>query len=167
LSKLGLVSRSEARALIEAGRVRVNGRIVTDSMTAVVPERVRIAIDEGAAAPPPWRLIAVNKPRGVLTTRRDPERRRTIYDVLNDVPGLAALKPVGRLDRASSGLLLLTTDTRLAGACGSEVTRLTRVAFGGLGLDGLAPGKWRDIPPADLPALFPGAPQPRRPSSAS
>jgi 23S rRNA pseudouridine2605 synthase len=58
------------------------------------------------------RTIALNKPRGVVTTRRDPEGRPTVYDVLGDVGSWLA--PVGRLDAATSGLLLLTNDTRLA-----------------------------------------------------
>ena len=114
LSKLGLASRAEARRLIAAGRISVNGRIVTHPATMVVPERVRISIDgaeprQGRRAP---RTLILNKPRGSVTTRRDPDGRRTVFDVLGDAGrGLFA---VGRLDFASTGLLIFTNDTQLA-----------------------------------------------------
>jgi 23S rRNA pseudouridine2605 synthase len=127
LSKLRLVSRREARALILDGRVRVNGALVREPGTPVEPERIDIdiAASMGTALAPAGlshrarstprrlsRLIALHKPRGVLTTRRDPEGRRTVFDVLGEAGvGLVA---VGRLDRASTGLLLLTDDTQLA-----------------------------------------------------
>jgi len=112
LSKLGLASRREAIALVLAGRVRVNGRIQRDPGRPVVPERIAVTIDEVAAAPPPSQTIAFHKPRGVITTRRDPEGRPTVQALIAGAgDGLA---PVGRLDQASSGLLLCTTDTQLA-----------------------------------------------------
>ncbi len=116
ISKLGLASRSEARALIAGGHVRVGGRIVRDPLAPVVPERARITIHGKRPSRVAWRTILFHKPRGVVTTRRDPEGRPTIYASLADagVTGLTALKPVGRLDLATSGLLLMTTDTRLA-----------------------------------------------------
>lgn len=113
LSKLGLASRKDAEALIAAGRVRVDGRVVTRSALRVIPEKIRIEID-GRTTPSSrsFRFIAFHKPRGVLTTRRDPEGRRTVFDVLGEAgDGLIA---VGRLDRASTGLLLLTNDSQLA-----------------------------------------------------
>jgi pseudouridine synthase len=112
LSKLGLASRSEARRLIGEAAVRVNGRAETNPMAAVHPERDRIEIDGRARTTRGWRTIAFHKPRGTMTTRRDPEGRQTVFDVLGAAGrGLIA---VGRLDLASSGLLLLTTDTQLA-----------------------------------------------------
>ena len=112
LSKLGLASRSDARALILAGRVRVNGRLITNPTTLVTPERIRLSIDgrEARAAEP--LTILFHKPRGVVTTRRDPEGRATVYDFIAGVN--AHVVPVGRLDFATSGLLLLTNDTHLA-----------------------------------------------------
>lgn len=110
LSKLGLASRSEAHTLIRAGRVTVNGLTVTDPATTVTPERVRIAIDGATAAPAAPVTIILNKPRGYLTTRSDPEGRKTVYDLLHDLP--ERVNPVGRLDLATSGLLLLTNDTQ-------------------------------------------------------
>ena len=113
LSKLGILSRSQATVAIREGRVRVDGRLVRDPLAQVVPERVRIVVDGNAqVGRRAWRTMVFNKPRGVVTTRRDPEGRRTIYDVLGDEG--AGLIAVGRLDRATSGLLLLTTDTQLA-----------------------------------------------------
>lgn len=112
LSKLGLASRSEARRLIRDGAVSVNGRVQTNPLAAVVPERDAIALGRTRAQPREWRTIAFHKPRGSVTTRRDPQGRTTVFDLLGDAaPGLIA---VGRLDLATSGLLLLTTDTQLA-----------------------------------------------------
>jgi 23S rRNA pseudouridine2605 synthase len=112
MSKLGLASRTEAQRLIRDGQVTVNGRAIEDPLAAVHPERDAIAVAGRARAERPWRTIAFHKPRGTVTTRRDPEGRRTVFDVLGDAAdGLVA---VGRLDLATSGLLLLTSDTRLA-----------------------------------------------------
>lgn len=112
LSKRGLVSRAEAIALILAGRVRVDGRLVRDPGMAVVPERMAVAIDDAPAAAPPWRTVALHKPRGVVTTRRDPAGRPTVHELL--APLGDGLAPAGRLDLASTGLLVCTNDTRLA-----------------------------------------------------
>ena len=112
LSKLGLASRRDAKDLIAAGRVTVRGRIVSDPAFLVVPETARIVVDKLPVDRTAWRTIAFHKPRGVVTTKRDPEGRRTVYDVLGEAGrGLVA---VGRLDMASTGLLLLTNDTQLA-----------------------------------------------------
>jgi 23S rRNA pseudouridine2605 synthase len=112
LSKLGLASRTEARALIEAGRVSVDGRTIRDPKHAVVPERAAIAIDGKPRRRSQFLTILLHKPRGVMTTRSDPEGRPTVYSLLTDVG--THVVPVGRLDLASSGLLLLTNDTQLA-----------------------------------------------------
>jgi len=116
-SKLGLASRAEARALIQAGRVEIDGRRASDPRVSVVPERVQISIDGRRVDRTAWRLVLLHKPRGVVTTKRDPEGRRTVYATLRaagDRDWLDRLVPVGRLDLASTGLLLLTSDTRLA-----------------------------------------------------
>jgi len=125
LSKLGLASRSEARRLIAERRVAIEGRVVTNAELRVVPERIRIEIDGRAVeARSERRLIAFHKPRGTVTTRRDPEGRKTVFDVLGDAGrGLVA---VGRLDRASTGLLLFTNDTQLANALTDPGNRVRR-----------------------------------------
>jgi 23S rRNA pseudouridine2605 synthase len=112
LSKLGLASRSEARELIHSGRVDVDGTTETDPLREVVPERVRIDIDGRSARRPEPLTILLHKPRGVVTTRSDPEGRPTVYGFLEGLQDHVV--PVGRLDAATSGLLLLTNDTRFA-----------------------------------------------------
>jgi 23S rRNA pseudouridine2605 synthase len=206
----------------------VSGRAVTDPGYLVHPERTAIAIDGGDAVTRAARvLILLHKPRGVVTTRSDPEGRPTVYDLIRDAG--THLVPVGRLDMASTGLLLFTNDTRLAHwltdpenaiprvylvtvrgrveddtaatiergllidgdhlqarrvtvrkrsnreshlvveliegknreirrlmkASGHEVTRLSRVSFGGLELGTLAPGKWRVIEEQEIARLWP------------
>ena len=226
LSKLGLASRTQARALISAGRVRIDGAVVRDPGRKVVPERVAISIDGELTVAVTPLTIVLHKPRGVVTTREDPEGRTTVYDLLTDVP--VRVVPVGRLDLATSGLLILTNDTRMADwltdprsevprvylvtargrvtpetieqltlgvtsrgetlaataaelrkassreshlvitlnegknreirrlleAVGHPVTRLRRVQFGGLTLEGLAPGAWRAVTDQELSEAF-------------
>jgi 23S rRNA pseudouridine2605 synthase len=230
LSKLGLASRAEARRLILAGRVAVDGATVADPLAPVVPESIAVAIDGRPALCLPPLTVLLYKPRGVVTTRADPEGRPTVYAYLGEIE--RHLGPVGRLDAATTGLLLLTSDTRFAdwvtdpanavsrvylatvrGAVSDDeaalltrgveaggerlaarsvavrkrsqreshltieltegknrevrrllaavchpVTRLKRVAFGGLDLGDLAPGQLRRVPVAELAAAFPGAP---------
>ena len=125
LSKLGILSRAEATEAIRAGRVSVNGKVVRQPLAPVVPERTDIRVDGVARARQAWRTILFHKPRGVLTTRRDPEGRATIYDLLGEAArGLIA---VGRLDRATSGLLILTNDTQLANRLTDPANQLPRV----------------------------------------
>ena len=112
LSKLGILSRADATEAIRCGRVRVNGRIVRDPATPVAPEQVRIVVDGEERRRLAWRTILFHKPRGVVTTRRDPQGRPTVFDVIG--PEAHGLVAVGRLDLATSGLLLLTSDTRLS-----------------------------------------------------
>jgi len=140
LSKLGIASRRDARALILDGRVTVDGRAVRDPLRAVVPERVRVAIDGETRTRAARRTIVLHKPRGVVTTRRDPDGRPTAYDLVREAG--RDLQAVGRLDLASSGLLLFTTDTRLAAALtdpGNAVPRVYVVTVrGALDDDALA-----------------------------
>ena len=112
LSKLGMASRSEAQRRIRSGDVTVNGRVVRDPLAGVHPARDAIAVAGQAAMKRAWRTIAFHKPRGIVTTRHDPEGRRTVFDFLGEAAeGLVA---IGRLDLATTGLLLLTSDTQLA-----------------------------------------------------
>ena len=111
LSKLGLASRTQARALIEAGRVRVNGIVRSSTAFAVRPETAKIEIDGAKVEAPGYRTLLLHKPRGVVTTRSDEKGRKTVFSL---VEGQGHLNAVGRLDLATTGLLLLTNDTRLA-----------------------------------------------------
>jgi len=112
LSKLGAASRTDARRLVRDGAVTVNGIAARDPLTPVSPERDDIRVRGTRAARKTWRTIAFHKPRSTVTTRRDPEGRATVFDVLGDAAkGLIA---IGRLDFATRGLLLLTNDTQLA-----------------------------------------------------
>ncbi|MDB4877864.1 MAG: pseudouridine synthase Rsu [Gemmatimonadetes bacterium] len=111
LSKLGVCSRSEGERLVEAGRVRINGRVVRDISVRIVPETDAIEVDGARVGKVGHVYLALNKPRGLVTTRDDPQGRATIYDCLTD-PSLPFVGPVGRLDKASEGLLLLTNDSR-------------------------------------------------------
>lgn len=129
LSKLGLLSRSRAGEAIRAGRVRIDGVVVVNPAQPVIPERSRVAIDGVDRSRASWRALVFHKPRGVVTTRADPEGRRTVFDVLADRLGPPAqgLQAVGRLDVATSGLLLLTTDTQLANWIADPANGVPRV----------------------------------------
>ena len=111
LSKLGVCSRAEGVRLVEAGRVRINGRVVRDTALRITPERDLIEIDGAPIVRAERVYLALNKPRGLVTTRDDPQGRATIYECLKGAP-LPFVAPVGRLDKASEGLLLLTNDSR-------------------------------------------------------
>ena len=109
LSKLGICSRSDGERLIRAGQVRVDGQVIRDPLHRIVPERARLEVEGATVGAATKVYLALNKPRGAVTTRRDPQGRPTVYDLLpSDLPFIG---PVGRLDQASEGLLLLTNDT--------------------------------------------------------
>jgi 23S rRNA pseudouridine2605 synthase len=112
LSKLGYCSRSAAFELIRAGRVRLNGATPRNPETAVRLDRDRIEVDGvriGRCEKVYW---VMNKPRGVVTTTDDEQRRETVYARLP--AGLPWMGPVGRLDKASEGLLIFTNDSKWA-----------------------------------------------------
>ena len=109
LSKLGFCSRTEAFSLIRSGRVRLNERSVRDPETPVRLDKDCIEVDGKNIDPARKVYLMLNKPRGLVTTRSDEQGRKNIYSLLpNDLEWLA---PVGRLDMASEGLLLLTNDS--------------------------------------------------------
>ena len=122
LSKLGFCSRSQAEALIQAGRVEVNGTVRRSPSLRVDPRRDRIAVDGQQVTAADRVYLMLNKPRGLVTTTCDERGRETVYRCLaNSVaastetcPTLPWVFPVGRLDKASEGLLLFTNDTQWA-----------------------------------------------------
>lgn len=113
LSKLGFCSRTQAEALIAEGRVAVDGRVVRDIAAWVDLSLAKIAVDGQRIAAEERVYLMLNKPRGMMTTRHDPEGRETVYACLEGLD-LPFLSPVGRLDKASEGLLLMSNDTRWA-----------------------------------------------------
>ncbi len=112
LSKFGVCSRREAERWIVEGRVAVDGQTERTPSRWIDPNRSRVSVDgQPVGDATPRVVIALHKPTGLLTTRADPAGRPTVYDALGEVGRW--LFPVGRLDRDSSGLLVLTNDHRL------------------------------------------------------
>lgn len=114
LASAGVSSRRQCEALIAAGRVRVNGRVVTEMGVRVDPRRDKVEVDGRRIVREPMVYALLHKPRGVMTTLNDPEGRPTVAALLKDLP--ARVFPVGRLDFHTSGVLLCTNDGALAQA---------------------------------------------------
>lgn len=114
LAKAGVASRRGAAAIIEEGRVRVDGAVVKSPGERFDPSAVRITVDfEPISSPERKRTIALYKPVGVLSSMSDPFGGTTVHDLIKDaIP--ERLVPVGRLDKDSEGLLLMTNDGDLA-----------------------------------------------------
>ncbi|MEO6667720.1 MAG: pseudouridine synthase, partial [Nitrospiria bacterium] len=131
ISKLGLASRTEAAGWIDAGRVRVNGVAVRDPSRRIDLDRDRVSVDEADAAAISPLYLAMHKPKGIVTTRADEHGRSTVYDVLaasnGGAWGGAWVFPVGRLDRDSSGLLLLTNDTQWGAGIASPESKIPKM----------------------------------------
>jgi len=225
LSKLGLASRSQTREWILRGKLSVNGKVVRDPSFPVVPETARFVLDGKPLRRETSKTVILYKPDGIVTTKHDEKGRMTVFDILP--PELSALHPVGRLDMATTGLLILTNDTKLSNALtdpknkvprtylvtvegrieetsivsvlsgildngellkpsqviirkacnkethlvveltegknreirrifsslGHEVTRLKRISFGSITLDGLSPGSFRYMTPEEILSL--------------
>jgi 23S rRNA pseudouridine2605 synthase len=115
----GVASRRAAEELVRAGRVKVSGEVVTDPARDV-DEASGVEVDGRAVAPEPREVWAVNKPAGVVSTAKEPGRRRAVTEL---VASEYRLYPVGRLDADSTGLILLTNDGELA-------NRLTHPRYG-------------------------------------
>lgn len=112
LSKFGVCSRREAERRILAGRVRVDGRVVRRPQHRIDPRRQRVSVDDLPVGDATERVVLLfHKPPGYITSRAEPGGRPTIYALLGDVGRWVF--PVGRLDKQSSGLLVLTNDHRL------------------------------------------------------
>jgi 23S rRNA pseudouridine2605 synthase len=115
LSKRGLCSRTQAAVWIGEGRVRVNGRVVRDPEFPVRMEIDRVDVVGAEDRAPAMRYIALNKPRGLVTSVRDERGRDTVYRCFAGAH-LDWIAPVGRLDKASEGLLLCSNDPQWASA---------------------------------------------------
>jgi 23S rRNA pseudouridine2605 synthase len=111
LSSRGIASRRVAEEMIVSGRVSVNGLVVTELGSKANPDTDTIRVDGKVIRPQRRRYIMLNKPRGYITTTSDERERRTVMDLVNTPE---RLYPVGRLDRDTEGLLLLTNDGELA-----------------------------------------------------
>lgn len=124
LARAGVASRREVERLIEAGRVALNGRVLTTPAVKVEPGDILTVDGTVVSEAEPARLFRYHKPTGLVTTHRDPQGRPTVFDALPK--GLPRLISVGRLDLNSEGLLLLTNDGGLARALELPATGLVR-----------------------------------------
>jgi 23S rRNA pseudouridine2605 synthase len=126
LSRAGVASRRKAEQLMAEGRVTVNGEIVTELGSKADLERDHIKVDgKLLRAPQQFTYIALNKPKGVVTTMSDPEGRKTVVDLLRGLK--VRVYPVGRLDYNSEGLLLLTNDGEFANRVMSKASGIEKV----------------------------------------
>jgi 23S rRNA pseudouridine2605 synthase len=124
LSKLGYCSRSAAAKLIRSGQVRLSGRLVYDPECPVSVGSDRILVDGHEVGPAKKIYLIMNKPRGIVTTARDEKGRDTVYSLLPEYRHWLA--PVGRLDKASEGLLLFTSDSQWAARITTPETHLDK-----------------------------------------
>ena len=115
LSQSGVASRRVADELIRQGRVEINGRVVTELGTKADLDHDEIKVDgRRLKRPPARRYLLLSKPRGVVSTRSDPQRRTTVIDLIARAGVDGYFYPVGRLDADSEGLILLTNDGEFA-----------------------------------------------------
>jgi 23S rRNA pseudouridine2605 synthase len=115
LARAGVASRRHAKALIQDGRVRVNGQVVTHPGEKVQPKKDKVQVDGRVVQPPAAPVyLLLHKPAGVVTTASDPQGRQTVLDLLPSDLRAQRVYPVGRLDLDSEGLLLLTNDGEFA-----------------------------------------------------
>lgn len=135
ISKLGYCSRAQAAELIRAGRVSVKGKVERDPESPLASAGAQIFVDGKAVASREKVYVMMNKPRGVVTTAADEKGRETVYDVLRKTsraegsyedPLHEWLAPVGRLDKASEGLLLLTNDSEWSNRVTAPETHLDK-----------------------------------------
>src|SRR6202050_3855604 len=115
IAAAGIASRRKAEELITSGQVQVNGKVVTELGTKADPEQDHIRVNgKLLQGPERYTYVALNKPKGYVTTVSDEKKRPTVMDLVSKVKG--RVYPVGRLDWASEGLLLMTNDGMLANA---------------------------------------------------
>jgi len=125
LSKLGVCSRSQAEQWIRAGRVSLDGRVVRDPYHPTSSDRQQVAVDGQSVKPAEYVYVAFNKPRGLVVSAADEHGRATVYTALA-AAGLPWLGSVGRLDKASEGLLLLSNDTTWAAGITDPATHMDK-----------------------------------------
>lgn len=107
IARSGVTSRRKADELVNSGRVFVNGKKITELGQDIDPENDIVMVDGSVLELPEHKYYLLNKPTGYITTKEDPHAKKTIFDLLPDDPSLFA---VGRLDKDSTGLLLVTND---------------------------------------------------------
>ncbi|MES2597162.1 MAG: pseudouridine synthase [Verrucomicrobiota bacterium] len=125
LSKLGYCSRSQAVVTIQSGKVSLNGRVCRDPEKPVLLEQDKITVAGQSVQAPEHRYLMLNKPRGLVTTASDEQGRDTVFSCFEGA-ALPHLGPVGRLDKASEGLLLFTNDTVWANQITNPATHLPK-----------------------------------------
>lgn len=125
LAQAGVASRRRAEELIVEGRVKVDGRVVTELGVKVDPRHQRVEVAGRRLAPEARVYVVLHKPRAVMCTLRDPEGRRTVIDLVRGVG--ARVVPIGRLDYQTSGVLLLTNDGDFASALAHPAKGATKV----------------------------------------
>ena len=135
LSKLGYCSRSQAVNLIRAGRVKLNGSAKRDPEAPVALHRDRVSVDGRDIEQSEKVYLMMNKPRGFVTTASDEKGRETVYDILKQSgERFLWVAPVGRLDKASEGLLLLTNDSEWGARVADPETHLKKTYHVQIGL---------------------------------
>ena len=122
---MGLASRAQTRGWILDGKLKVNGKIIKDPLYLVIPEKDKFVLDGQPLRKNIPQTIMLYKPKSVVTTRSDERGRATVFDLLPEE--LRHFHAVGRLDMATTGLLLLTNDTRLSSYLTDPVNAVTRV----------------------------------------
>ncbi len=125
LSKLGYCSRSQAVLAIQSGKVSLNGRVCRDPEKPVLLDQDKITVAGQSVQAPEHRYLMLNKPRGLVTTASDEQGRDTVFSCFEGA-SLPHLGPVGRLDKASEGLLLFTNDTVWANQITDPATHLPK-----------------------------------------
>ena len=126
LSKLGFCSRSEGEALVARGEVSVNGKVCTDINRRVDMQRDQLSVKGQTVSAEKMVYLMLNKPRGLITSAQDEKNRDTVFSCFSGAT-LPHIGPVGRLDKASEGLLLFTNDTKWAARLTDPASHLDKI----------------------------------------